>query len=176
MLDEPIGGLDPLQIIEMRRLVRNLGGAHTVVVSSHNLSEIRETCDRILVIEDGRIAWSGTESQLSQEFDHGMQIEVTTRGVAEARVIELLKGVSGVQSVEPLEPSEAGDAIVTARVVATGDVRDALCRTLVANELPVLGLARRRELENMVIQLLAGDDASRRPSKRDGEGTTQEVQ
>jgi ABC-2 type transport system ATP-binding protein len=170
VLDEPIGGLDPLQIVEMRRLVRSLGGAHTVVVSSHNLPEIRETCDRILVIEEGRIAWAGTESQLSQEFDEGMVIEVTTKNASEARVAEVLKAVPGVQKVEAQPPSEAGEGIVTSRVVANGDVRDALCRALVTQNLPVLGLAQRRELENRVMQLLAGDDASRRPSNREGEG------
>lgn len=167
VLDEPISGLDPLQIVEMRRLVRGLGGTHTVVVSSHNLPEIRETCDRILVIEEGRIAWSGTESQLSQEFDQGMQVEVTTQGASEAEVREALNGVPGVQRVEPLPPSEAGAGILTARVIASSDVRDAVCRALVQKNLSVVGLLRRRELESMVIQLLAGDDASRRPSKRE---------
>lgn len=167
VLDEPISGLDPLQIVEMRRLVRSLGGTHTVVVSSHNLPEIRETCDRILVIEDGRIAWSGTEAQLSQEFDQGMQVEVTTRNASEAKLREVLGPIAGVENVELLEPSEPGDGVVTVRLVASADVRDAVCRALVRENLPVLGIARRRELEGMVIQLLAGDDASRRPSKRE---------
>lgn len=167
VLDEPISGLDPLQIVEMRKLVRSLGGSHTVVVSSHNLQEIRETCDRILVIEDGRIAWSGTESQLSQEFDQGMTIEVTTRAPSNERLDAVLRAVPGVQGVEALTPSEPGEGIVTARVTATADVRDALCRALVQENLAVLGLVRRRELESMVIQLLTGEDSSRKPSQRD---------
>ena len=66
VLDEPIGGLDPVQIVEMRELVRNLRGEHTVVVSSHILTEISETCDRILVIKDGEIRWSrAPRSELS---------------------------------------------------------------------------------------------------------------
>lgn len=170
VLDEPTGGLDPLQIVEMRNLVRSLGGEHTVVLSSHNLPEIRETCDRLLVIEDGRIAWSGTESQLSQEFDQGMQIEVTTRNASEARLSQLLSGLPGVQSVETLAPSEPGEGIVTTRVVASTDVRDTVCRALVQADLSVLGMARRRELESMVIQLLAGEDTGRRPSGRDDAG------
>ena len=139
-----------------------------MIVSSHILSEISETCDRLLVIEDGRIAWSGTESQLSQEFDRGMQIEVTTRDATEGRVSELLKGVAGVQSVESLPPSEAGEGVVTPRVVASTDVRDAVCRALVQANLSVLGLVRRRELESMVLQLLSGEDTTRRPSSREG--------
>jgi ABC-type multidrug transport system ATPase subunit len=58
VLDEPISGLDPVQIVEMRELVKNLKGEHTVVLSSHILSEISETCDRILVINSGKIEWS----------------------------------------------------------------------------------------------------------------------
>jgi ABC-2 type transport system ATP-binding protein len=167
VLDEPISGLDPLQIVEMRRLVRSLGGAHTVVVSSHNLPEIRETCDRILVIEEGRIAWSGTESQLSQEFDAGMQIEVTTRGASEARIREALSALPGIEAVESQPPSESGEEILTTRIVAASDVRDAVSRALVQRDIALLGLMRRRALESMVIQLLAGDDASRRPSNRE---------
>src|SRR3954466_5227556 len=77
VLDEPISGLDPVQIVEMRELVRGLRGAHTVVVSSHILTEISETCDRILVIKDGRIAWSGTETDLSATLKQGMHVALT---------------------------------------------------------------------------------------------------
>ena len=65
VLDEPISGLDPVQIVEMRDLVRSLGGEHTVVVSSHILSEIHETCDRIFVIRYGQVVASGTEKALA---------------------------------------------------------------------------------------------------------------
>ena len=67
VLDEPISGLDPVQIVEMRELVRSLRGEHTVIVSSHILHEISETCDLILVIRDGQIVASGTEAELSKD-------------------------------------------------------------------------------------------------------------
>jgi ABC-2 type transport system ATP-binding protein len=79
VLDEPISGLDPVQIVEMRELVKNLKGDHTVVVSSHILSEISETCDRILVIKEGKIEWSGTERDLSVALREGSRIAVTIR-------------------------------------------------------------------------------------------------
>ncbi|HET7538477.1 MAG TPA: ABC transporter ATP-binding protein, partial [Polyangiaceae bacterium] len=79
VLDEPISGLDPVQIMEMRELVRGLRGAHTVVLSSHILTEISETCDRILVINDGKIAWSGTETELSATLEQGLRIALTVR-------------------------------------------------------------------------------------------------
>lgn len=167
VLDEPISGLDPVQIVEMRKLVRSLGGDHTVVVSSHILSEISETCDRIFVIDAGRVAWSGTEKELSAQSEQGMRVEVTTRGTSEERLHEALRSVAGVERVERVEPSEPGDAVITARVSAASDVRDAICRALVSREMPLLQLVRHRRLENMFLDLLSSsDDTSRRRARR----------
>ncbi len=121
VLDEPISGLDPVQIMEMRELVRGLRGAHTVVVSSHILTEISETCDRILVIDDGRIAWSGTEAELSATLKQGMRIAVTVRasGASAQATAEqaraALSGMTDVREVEVLEPAEAGEGIASLR-------------------------------------------------------------
>ena len=68
ILDEPISGLDPVQIVEMRSLIRGLKDKHTVLVSSHILSEISETCDRLLVLREGRIVARGTEAELSKDL------------------------------------------------------------------------------------------------------------
>ncbi|HWA75138.1 MAG TPA: ABC transporter ATP-binding protein [Polyangiaceae bacterium] len=172
VLDEPISGLDPVQIVEMRELLQSLRGEHTVIVSSHILSEISETCDRLLVIEEGRITWSGTEKQLFAELGQGMQVEVTARGVSGARVIELIRALPSVQTVELIPATEPGDGIVTAQITATEDVRDAVCRTLVKADVAVLELARRQGLESMVLKLLGGDEAAgrrRARKKRDAE-------
>ncbi|MFO7177926.1 MAG: ABC transporter ATP-binding protein [Pseudomonadota bacterium] len=170
VLDEPISGLDPVQIVEMRELVRGLRGAHTVIVSSHILTEISETCDRIFVIDEGRIAWAGTEKELSSEFGQGMRVDVTVRGGDETRVLELLRAVDGVQSAEIATPTEPGEDVRTVRLSARGDVRDAVCRALVTANLSVLELVRRRELESMVLALLgSGESAARRRSKKRSE-------
>src|SRR5207245_7700010 len=66
ILDEPTGGLDPVQIVEMRELIKRLGGQHTILLSSHILSEISQTCDRLLVIHEGRLAADGTEAAICQ--------------------------------------------------------------------------------------------------------------
>jgi ABC-2 type transport system ATP-binding protein len=162
VLDEPIGGLDPLQIVEMRGLVRGLRGDHTVVVSSHILHEISETCDRILVIQKGEILWSGREADLSTQVEHGMRIRVTGRiagaspEVASERLSALLGGVSGVTSVEAREATESGDGIASVEVVAETDVRDAVCRALVASDASVLEVSRLRDLETTFRALLEG--------------------
>lgn len=172
VLDEPISGLDPAQIVEMRSLVRSLSGDHTVVVSSHNLPEISETCDRLLVIKDGRIVADGTEAELTAS-QRGMRLEVTVRHAgagpdAGIRAKALLGAVEGVGDISVLEPSEVGDDIATLRIRAEDDVRDQLCRKLVENGWGILGLSRtERELERAFLELLA----SERDEDEDEEGS-----
>ncbi len=169
VLDEPISGLDPVQIVEMRDLVRSLGGEHTVVVSSHILSEISETCDRILVIRDGQIVASGTEAELSEKLLHGMLLDVTVRlgdGLDASDVEATLASLGGVADVEEIEPTEPGKNIASFRVQSSREIRDALCRALVAAQMPILHLARsERELESVFLELSrpdGGADATRR--------------
>jgi ABC-2 type transport system ATP-binding protein len=160
VLDEPIGGLDPLQIVEMRGLVRGLRGEHTVVVSSHILHEISETCDRIFVIQHGEILWSGKEADLSSEVEHGMRIRLTVRvaGASPEAALErarsLVTGIAGVRSIESREPSESGDGIASLEVMADSDARDALCRALVSGDVGVLEVSRLRDLETTFRALL----------------------
>jgi ABC-2 type transport system ATP-binding protein len=179
VLDEPISGLDPVQIVEMRELVKNLKGEHTVVLSSHILSEISETCDRILVINSGKIEWSGTESELSVALRQGGRVAITVRlpsassADAQARAIEIAQKVPGVSGVEGTEPSEAGPGIASISVRGEGDLRDALCRALVEANLGVIALGREQELESMFLELLgeAGEGAPvRRKKKRRKDG------
>ncbi len=163
VLDEPIAGLDPVQIVEMRELVRGLSGERTVVVSSHILHEISETCDRILVIQEGAIRWSGTESDLGAQLEKGMRIRVTVRvagattDAASERALGVARGVSGVRLAEADDPSEAGEGISTFEVMAENDVRDQLCRALVGAGLGVLEVSRLRDLET-TFRALVGDN------------------
>jgi ABC-2 type transport system ATP-binding protein len=171
VLDEPISGLDPVQIMEMRQLVRSLRGAHTVVVSSHILTEISETCDRILIINDGRIAWSGTESDLSATLKQGMRLGLTLRapGVSAQAAAEkaqaTLAGLEGVRDVETLEPAEAGEGIASLRIATTSDVRETVSRSLIQAGFGILQFAKEKELENMFLELL-GEDAAQPGRKR----------
>ncbi|HWP05148.1 MAG TPA: ABC transporter ATP-binding protein [Polyangiaceae bacterium] len=162
VLDEPIGGLDPIQIVEMRGLVRGLRGEHTVVVSSHILHEISETCDRIFVIQNGEILWSGREADLSTQVEKGMRIRVTGRVAGTApeaageRLAALLIAVPGVRAVEPRDATESGEGIASVEVAAESDVRDALCRALVTADAAVLEVSRLRDLETTFRALLEG--------------------
>jgi len=140
--------------------VRSLSGEHTVVVSSHNLPEISETCDRLLVINDGRIVADGTELELTKT-QRGMRVELTVRskgGDVAERAELLVAKVASVSQVRAVEAREPGEGVATLSVISEGDVRDEICRVLVAAEFGILQLSRaERELESAFLELLRSD-------------------
>jgi ABC-2 type transport system ATP-binding protein len=156
ILDEPISGLDPIQIVEMRQLLFSLKESHTILLSSHILSEISQTCDRLFVIRAGCIVDAGTEAELSARLISGTRFELTVRATAE-KLRGALSEVDLVRGIEERSPSEAGDDVSTWLVAADRDVRAELIAHLVSRDVPVLGLARReRELEAIFSRLVAG--------------------
>jgi ABC-2 type transport system ATP-binding protein len=157
VLDEPISGLDPVQIVEMRRLIRNLRGDHTVFISSHILSEISETCDQILVMRDGQIAASGTEAELSARLHRGMSVDLSLRrptSIDEPAVTARLSGIQHVERVESLPARERGDDTMSLRLTMSEDVRQNVVTSLIGLGCSLLELARaQRDLENVFLQL-----------------------
>ena len=99
ILDEPTVGLDPKQIIEIRELIRGLGKKHTVILSSHILSEISSICDHVLIISNGKLVASDTPENLGSYMKHTDAMELQVRGSKEAceQAIELLKQVKGLE-------------------------------------------------------------------------------
>jgi ABC-2 type transport system ATP-binding protein len=159
VLDEPITGLDPVQIVEMRELIRSLKGEHTILLSSHILSEISETCDRILVIKDGQIAAAGTEAELTNKLRKGHRVAITVSG-DEARAKAALSALEGVRSVEELPAVETGAA--TFQVEADHDVRAELASALVKEGLGLLQMVQgERELESVFLELATPVQAER---------------
>ncbi|MBK9259636.1 MAG: ABC transporter ATP-binding protein [Polyangiaceae bacterium] len=158
VLDEPISGLDPKQIVEIRELLRSLKGDHTILLSSHILSEISETCDRLLVIRDGQIAASGTEAELSAKLLRQKGVDVTARG-DENKALDTARAVKGVVGAEIEGATETGENVFTLRIEAEGDVREAVCKALVEAGIGLLEVRRsERELESVFLEL-AGSPA-----------------
>ncbi len=160
ILDEPISGLDPQQIVEMRKVVRSLQEQSTVLISSHILSEIEQTCDRILVIHRGRLVAEGSEEELGARRDHDRSLALVVRGPRDD-----LQGVlDGSQWVErfEIEAASASDEDPSqwrAAVTMTGDHREALVRAVVESGLGLRQLTEdRSELERIFLQLTAGGD------------------
>ncbi len=169
ILDEPTHGLDPAQVVEMRGLVRRLKERHTVLISSHNLPEIGETCDRLLVLDAGEVIAMGTEAELGSRLLRAMRVEVAVRApaagaaasadspAAPGGVVACLQAVAGVRTVAPA-PGRPGE--LAFRVEAEGDRRAEVCRALVDGGWAVLRLDRgRHELEDVFLELVAAGAA-----------------
>jgi gliding motility-associated transport system ATP-binding protein len=152
ILDEPISGLDPVQIVEMREMIRSLKGGHTILVSSHILSEISQTCDRILMIHEGELVAMGTEEELSTSH----RLHLVVRGEAEA-VDKLLRELEGVTSCGPAPlgyHEVAEEDVHHFEVKTTEDRREQLSRAIIeaGHGLLHLGPAE-AELESIFIQM-----------------------
>ncbi len=150
ILDEPIAGLDPRQIVEMRELVRSLRGEHTVLLSSHNLPEISQTCDKLLVMDRGRIIQQGSEHELAELFGRRRRVLLQVRG-ERARVKDTLSRVNGVSGVQIL--GEA-DGVVEAEIESAADVREEAARAVIGAGLGLLTLSRKElDLEGVFLRL-----------------------
>lgn len=102
ILDEPTIGIDPQQVIEVREAVRDLAETHTVLFSTHILSEAEQVCDRVVIINEGRIVAEGTPEDLRSQLYPGDSVYVQIGGAGRDRGEGLLKGIKGVQRVERL--------------------------------------------------------------------------
>jgi len=100
ILDEPTTGLDPNQIVEIRELIKEIGEEKTVMLSSHILKEVEMTCDRILIIDQGRIVADGPTEELRQQFMGGTRLRVSLDAPDDADVDDALSAVNGVASVQ----------------------------------------------------------------------------
>jgi len=164
ILDEPTNGLDPVQIREMRDLIRGLGGSHTILISSHILPEISETCDEIIILSDGEIVASGTEDDLSGRALRSSAVTVDLRipsrssnGDPAEAVLNLLRSLPGVVEAELLERVAE---TLTFRVEGDSDLPAPVCRALVEAGYDVVRLDRvRRELERVFVELVSGAEA-----------------
>jgi gliding motility-associated transport system ATP-binding protein len=182
ILDEPTRGLDPVQIVEMRNLIHDLKQNHTVLISSHILTEISQTCDRLLVLGRGTILGVGTENDLAGKESEIRQITVTIRApgrpgdpyreddkdkdkdkekASESSKSDIKKVLAAVEGVKGVgDPYEQGGGLMFA-LETTKDCRADVSRAVVGAKLDLLKLDYARgELENTFIRLVGGADAS----------------
>ena len=126
ILDEPTSGLDPNQIVEIREIIRKIGKEKTIILSTHILSEAEATCDRIVIINKGRIIADGSTRELTAGQGGERQIQIGLTGAPIDAVTACLKTVPGVTAVTPLESDEPD--VVRCNVIcsAEADVRPAL--------------------------------------------------
>jgi ABC-2 type transport system ATP-binding protein len=155
ILDEPTGGLDPVQIVEMRNLMRRLRGEHTLLISSHILSEVSQTCDRLLVIDEGRIVAQGTVEEMAGAAGTSGEIELEVRGPGD-RVAAAVKTVNGVRGASVTREE---NGVVALRVQAAPDLRPNIVRAVVAHGLDLLRVDRSAShLEAVFMRLARGGE------------------
>jgi ABC-2 type transport system ATP-binding protein len=162
ILDEPTRGLDPVQIVEMRNLIHDLKQNHTVLISSHILTEISQTCDRLLVLGKGKILGAGSEGDLAKHEGEIRSITVTVRPPSgddpQGKITAVLSKVDGVSKVAA--PYEQGGGL-SFSLSTTKDCRAEVSRAVVEGKLDLIKLDyARSELENTFIRLVGGADAS----------------
>ncbi|MBL7715108.1 MAG: ATP-binding cassette domain-containing protein [Bdellovibrionales bacterium] len=148
ILDEPTVGLDPKQIIEIRELIKGLAGDHTVILSSHILPEVTATCQRIIVINRGKIVATDTMDQLQARLRKGLIYALQVKNPNPA-AIDALSKLPGVSSVSP-----AGTKLVIEIKPGGSEVRDLIVETAVKTGMGVLEFSSEKvSLEEIFLQL-----------------------
>ncbi len=151
ILDEPISGLDPVQIVQVRELVQRLRGEHTVLIASHNLPEVQKTCSRLLVLRDGKLVVSGTEAELRTMAGGVSHRELRARGTQE----EVRAASTQVSGVENLVLVRQDDGVGTWTLRASDEACTELVAALIGANIGVLHLSQTRdELERAFLQLV----------------------
>ncbi len=154
ILDEPTVGLDPTQIRETRKLIKDLGGQHTMLLSTHILPEVEASCDRAIIIAGGRIVAQGSPEELRASRRLTARVLVECKGPAE-QVKNILSRVSGVRKVEVIQN---GDAYITAAVEPkpSHDIREEVARTVIGNGWPLREIRlEHATLEEFFVQVTA---------------------
>ena len=156
IMDEPTIGLDPKQIIDMRDVIKNLGKKHTVILSSHIMQEVSAVCDRVIIINRGKIVATGTPEMLSKDITKGAnKMQVRVKG-ERTQVLTALKEYSIIKNVTANQSDEAGtvDLILS----GDGDIREPIFRCMCKFNFPILLMkSTELSLEEIFLNLTSGD-------------------
>jgi len=161
IMDEPTVGLDPKQMIEIRNLIKSLGQRHTVILSSHILSEVQMICDRVIVINKGKLVADGTPDSLSQSMSTDHKLLIRVAGPQE-EIKKLLGKIPGMQEVNLLGQRETGEVYDFSLEAEKGtDIRREVFKRLAERSWPLLGMrSSELSLEDIFLQLTAEDSAA----------------
>jgi ABC-2 type transport system ATP-binding protein len=160
ILDEPTVGLDPKQIIEIRTLIKNLAQNHTIILSSHILSEVSAVCDHIMIISKGKLVASDTPDKLMELMKGETVLELSVLG-EEDKLKGLLDGIEGIDSFEIGKGKDEGEVSAWLHVATGNDIRKDLFHSLAAADMPIMQLRKdEKSLEDVFLELTGDSEAS----------------
>ena len=159
ILDEPTVGLDPKQIIEVRNLIKALAGTHTIILSTHILPEVSATCDRVVIINKGKIAAVDTPQNLTTQLKGGQRIRIEAKA-PEKPLQDLLAKIPGTSRVH-VEPARVGGQVTATVEVSPGkDIRSEVAAKIIAAGWALFELRGvSMSLEDIFLQLTTNDAA-----------------
>lgn len=153
ILDEPTVGLDPMQIIEIRDLIKELSKEHTIILSSHILSEVSAVCDEILIINKGKLIVSDTPENLSKHMSATNLIHLVVRGEKD-QIESVLKSIDGIINIEFENAMEEGSITFTIESEGSVDIRERIFYGLAAAHCPIYEFkVTRKSLEDIFLEL-----------------------
>jgi ABC-2 type transport system ATP-binding protein len=159
ILDEPTRGLDPNQIISIRKLIQELATDHTILLSSHILAEVQITCQRVTIVHQGRVIAIDRPEQLAKILDKSSSYELECSGEATA-IQKILQDLPTISSVTILPSNTPGRSLLAVAAVAAEDIGADLVTALVAQGIPVHEIRRQRaNLEDVFLDLTKSSDA-----------------
>jgi ABC-2 type transport system ATP-binding protein len=164
ILDEPTVGLDPKQIIEVRHLIKSLAGNHTIILSTHILPEVSMTCDRVVIINKGKVAAVDTPQNLTSQLKGGQRIRVETQA-PEAALKEMLAKVPGAKNVHVEGTQSEGHAIAVVEGTQGKDIRSDIAAGIVGKGWPLYELRGvSLSLEDIFLELTTDDSSHAQPA------------
>ncbi len=159
VLDEPTNGLDPKQVVEIRSLIRDLGKNRSLIVSTHILPEVNMLCDRVLIMNRGRVVASGTTEELEKGLNKTREVCVVVQAgsARTAEIAGLFQSLPGVERVTGLEEKE-GQTAFSIMISTAEDLRPVISRLCVENKIPLLEMrAGRLSLEEIFMKIVTNE-------------------
>lgn len=157
ILDEPTVGLDPMQIIEIRDLIKELAKQHTVILSSHILSEVSAICDKVMIINKGKLVVSDKPEMLSKHLQGTEQVEVEVKA-NQTTVAEILSHIDSITKVEYSDSQEFGVVKAIITTAEDDDIRERLFFELAKANAPIYSLHKKTiSLEEIFLELTKND-------------------
>lgn len=168
ILDEPTVGLDPKQIIEIRELIKELARKHTVILSSHILSEVSAVCDHIMIISKGKLVASDTPEGLMAMMKGGRQLMLSVKGRKES-LEAVLKECPQITDYRFEEAKEEGCIFTTLSIEGEEDIREKLFYRLCEEKMPIMELVpAERTLEDVFLELTGEEKKEEEQNKESG--------